>query len=143
MKYLFSKSSLAFYPEDSLSDYKYLPDDLVEISDDESAIYMFAQQPMGKVLGANKEGKPNWVDAPELSKEEKLEISQASLISLMTEATNQIGALQDIVDGFADSEATEEEKKSLASWKKYRANLNRVKSSEDWPSNVVWPQKPE
>lgn len=143
MKYLFSKSSLAFYPEDSLSDYKNLPDDLVEISDDESSIYMFAQQPMDKILGANKQGKPTWVDAPELSEEEQLEISQHSFNALMIEAANQVAVLQDIVDGFADTEATEEEKKLLASWKKYRANLNRVKSSEDWPSEVVWPQKPE
>ena len=143
MKYLFSKSSLAFYPEDSLSDYKNLPDDLVEITDQESAIYMFAQQPMDKVLGANKEGKPVWVDAPGLSKEEQLEIFQRSFNALMIEAANQVAVLQDIVDGFANTEATEEEKKLLASWKKYRANLNRVKSSEDWPSKVVWPQKPE
>lgn len=143
MKYLFSKSTLAFYPEDMLEEYKNLPDDLVEVSEEESAIYMFAQPPMGKVIGANKKGKPVWEDAAELSDDEQLMLSEASLNGLLNEASVQVGALQDIIDGYADTEATEKEKKSLASWKKYRANLSRVKSSEDWPKQVIWPDKPE
>lgn len=64
--YCFSPTTLDFYPRELLDIYRSagtLPNDVIEIEDD---IYtqFSAQPPAGKVRGADKKGKPVWLDVP-------------------------------------------------------------------------------
>lgn len=54
------------------------------------------------------------------------------------DATFAIGPLQDAVD--LDM-ATEEERKRLIAWKKYRVLVNRIETSTT--DNIVCPEKPD
>ncbi|WP_063657214.1 tail fiber assembly protein [Candidatus Arsenophonus triatominarum] len=74
------------------------------------------------------------VEAENLAKRYKLEgIKQQKLY----DATGEIAPLQDAID--LDM-ATEEEKKRLIAWKKYRVLVNRIETSTT--DNIVWPAKP-
>lgn len=64
--YCFSATTLSFYPAELLDVYTAagtLPDDLVDIDDDIYAQFA-AQPPAGKMRGADKKGKPEWVNVP-------------------------------------------------------------------------------
>ncbi len=64
--YYFSATTLSFYPAELLDVYAEagtLPADLVEIDDDAYAQFSDAQ-PTGKKRGADKKGKPVWVNVP-------------------------------------------------------------------------------
>ena len=75
----------------------------------------------------------------DVNKQHQYEINQASAkkIQLITEATAQIGYLQDAVDSQI---ATEQEIQLLAEWKKYRALVNRIDAQQ--APNIDWPSKP-
>ncbi|WP_180558455.1 tail fiber assembly protein [Arsenophonus endosymbiont of Apis mellifera] len=75
------------------------------------------------------------IEAENLAKRQRLEdIKQQKLF----DATFAIGPLQDAVD--LDI-ATEEEKKRLIAWKKYRVFVNRINTST--VDNIVWPVIPK
>ncbi|WGO84544.1 tail fiber assembly protein [Arsenophonus apicola] len=75
------------------------------------------------------------VDAENSAKRQRLEdIKQQKLY----DATREIAPLQDAID--LDM-ATEEEKKRLIAWKKYRVLVNRIDTSTE--DNIVWPEKPD
>lgn len=62
----FSAKTRGFYPAELLDIYKAagtLPDDLVDI-DEVSHRAFTGQPPAGKILGADEQGMPMWVDAP-------------------------------------------------------------------------------
>ncbi|CNH36565.1 tail fiber assembly protein [Yersinia kristensenii] len=64
--YCFSATTLSFYPKELLDVYAdagTLPSDLIEIGDDIYAQFA-AQPPAGKMRGADKKGKPVWVNVP-------------------------------------------------------------------------------
>ncbi|MCG7388739.1 tail fiber assembly protein [Pantoea sp. ACRSB] len=80
---------------------------------------------------------------PPLTDEEQAIIDKQNIESvsamkqrLIDEATLNISILQDAVDM---EMATDDEKASLSSWKKYRVLLNRVDASG---KNISWPSKP-
>ncbi|WP_313383136.1 tail fiber assembly protein [Pantoea sp.] len=80
---------------------------------------------------------------PPLTDEEQAIIDKQNIESvsamkqrLIDEATLNISILQDAVDM---EMATDDEKASLSSWKKYRVLLNRVDVSG---KNISWPSKP-
>ncbi|RKR02588.1 hypothetical protein C7446_2306 [Kushneria sinocarnis] len=63
----FSPSELSFLPDALLEAYRKagsLPDDLVSISDDQYREYALSSTPAGKVLSADSNGMPAWVDVP-------------------------------------------------------------------------------
>ena len=63
----YSEKTNAFYPTEMLSDYENagtLPDDLVQVTDDEWQTYGLGQPPAGKQRGADADGRPCWVDLP-------------------------------------------------------------------------------
>lgn len=65
--YLFSQTTLAFYPVLLLEDFKQagtLPDDVIGVSDDVRNTFN-ASPPAGKVLGTDDEGMPVWADKPQ------------------------------------------------------------------------------
>lgn len=136
--YFFSPSTVSFYPEAMLDDYRdagTLPDDLVSV---ESKVFaeFSGTPPDGKVRGVIK-GKPAWVDIPPLTYEEAVAAAEANKQYLLSEASEAIAPLQDAVD--LDM-ATPEEEALLKSWKKYRVLLNRVDTST--APDITWPVKP-
>ena len=137
--YYFSASNLGFYAG-GLKDSFYgpagaWPEDCVKLSDDEFIQYS-GQAPEGKVLAAQKKGKPTWADAPKPTKEELAERAKLMKIRLMTEAAAKIAPLQDAVD---ENISTEQENEQLSSWKKYRAFVNRVDVNSEF---IIWPEPP-
>lgn len=136
--YFFSPSTVSFYPEAMLDDYRdagTLPDDLVSV---ESKVFaeFSGTPPDGKVRGVLK-GKPAWVDIPPLTYEEAVAAAEADKQYLLSEASEAIAPLQDAVD--LDM-ATPEEEALLKAWKKYRVLLNRVDTST--APDITWPVKP-
>lgn len=136
--YFFSPSTVSFYPEVMLDDYRdagTLPDDLVSV---ESKVFaeFSGTPPDGKVRGVLK-GKPAWVDIPPLTYEEAVAAAEADKQYLLSEASEAIAPLQDAVD--LDM-ATPEEEALLKAWKKYRVLLNRVDTST--APDITWPVKP-
>ncbi|OCG63824.1 hypothetical protein A9G48_05030 [Gilliamella sp. wkB18] len=65
-------------------------------------------------------------------------VAAAQKKQLLSEATTQIDYLQDAID---TEIATDEEKTLYATWKKYRALLNRI--DVDAAPEIDWPEKPE
>lgn len=64
--YCFSATTLSFYPAELLDVYAdagTLPNDLIEIGNDIYSQFA-AQPPAGKMRGADKKGKPVWVNVP-------------------------------------------------------------------------------
>ena len=64
--YLFSRSTLAFYPDALRSNYEAagtLPKDVIEVSGEIRDTYN-GIPPTGKRLGINSDGMPTWVDIP-------------------------------------------------------------------------------
>lgn len=66
-----------------------------------------------------------------------VELAAAQKKQLLNEATAQIDYLQDAID---TEIATDEEKALYASWKKYRALLNRIDVNK--APKIDWPEKP-
>lgn len=129
MKY-FSASTMRFY-DDSIN--TFMPEDIVQISDDVHA-GIFLAQSQGLVIVAGKNGMPT-VSSPPLPTPEQLAIqAEQQKIQQRREADLEITWRQDAVD--ADI-ATNEEKIALAAWKKYRVLLMRVDTAAP-----VWPTAP-
>jgi len=138
----FSESTLSFYPSDLQNEYNtagYLPNDLVEITEEEACIYFCQSAPNGKKIGSNN-GSPVWVDLPEKTTDELIVEAQSKILTLLASATEKIAPLQDAVDlGIA----TTDEITALTAWKNYRVLVNRVSSQEGYPTDIDWPPMPE
>ncbi|PHM21971.1 tail fiber assembly protein [Xenorhabdus ehlersii] len=140
--YLFSCSTLSFYPVSLLAEYKTagtLPDDVIPVAD---AVFLeFSQSKSGKLRGADSYGMPCWVDIPPPpppTPEELRQQAEQQKSSLRQQADMAITPLQDAVD--LDM-ATDAEKSALTEWRKYRVLLNRVDCSA--APNIDWPKAPE
>lgn len=75
---------------------------------------------------------------PEVPRQDLVAQAEQQKANLISEASQTISILQDAVDL---EMATDDEKKQLTAWKKYRVLLNRVDTST--VPNVTWPLKPE
>lgn len=140
MKIYFSKNTIAFYAGSLKPEHEAAgtwPDDAVEMTNEEIALYQGQSAPAGKVLGVDKKGRPVWVDAPTATKEQLIEQADTRKQSLLSEVNNSIAPLQDAVD--LDM-ATPEEIALLKERRKYRVLLNRVDTS--LAPDIDWPQKP-
>lgn len=63
----FSPSELSFFFENMLTRYERagtLPDDLVAVDREDYEKFSLSSAPAGKMLGADKNGRPAWVDTP-------------------------------------------------------------------------------
>jgi hypothetical protein len=58
----------------------------------------------------------------------------------LAQATSAISPLQDAID---IGVATEAEHAMLLAWKRYRVAINRIDQQPGYPSNVVWPERPD
>ena len=118
---LFNKLNSGFYdPEEKVFYGENFPNDndLIEISNDDYVKFS-APPPRGHQVGIDENGKLKWIEI-----EGQIASNNADIIStLIANISIKIDPLQDAVDlGIA----TEDEKKELKKWKKYRVQLNRV-----------------
>ncbi|AYN25787.1 tail fiber assembly protein [Buttiauxella sp. 3AFRM03] len=135
--FYFSAFTLGFYHASLKEDYELagtFPEDVVQVSDKIVDGFMQAP-PEGKMLGADSQGNPAWVDVPPLTPGELAAIASRKKIVLLDEASEMIAPLRDASDGGYIDEA---DKPKLAAWKKYRYELTKVDTA-----NPVWPAKPE
>nr|CBA73042.1 phage tail assembly protein [Arsenophonus nasoniae] len=92
----------------------------------------------GKMLGADKNGAPIWIDIPPKTKNELIKEAENTKIELMQNAAAIITPLQDAIDL---NMATDEECKNLMEWKTYRVLLSRIDISI--APNIEWPKLPK
>lgn len=129
----------AFYPVSDKALYVNAgtwPDKYVEVSDSVYNEFM-NPPPEGKVIGADAEGYPIWIDAPPPSHEQQVASAESLRNVRISYATNKILPLQDAVDL---AMATEAESLQLTAWRKYRVLLTRVDTST--APDINWPQAP-
>ncbi|CAM4040391.1 tail fiber assembly protein [Xenorhabdus thuongxuanensis] len=140
--YLFSRSTLSFYPVALLADYQAagtLPDDVIPVADE--VFSEFSQSVAGKRKGVDSNGMPCWVNIPPPPPPTPAELQQQAEYQkrqLLSAATEKIDICQDAVD--LDM-ATDAEKSALTNWRKYRVLLNRVDCAT--APDIVWPEQPE
>ncbi|WP_340613548.1 tail fiber assembly protein [Xenorhabdus thailandensis] len=138
-KYLFSRSTLSFYPVSWLAEYNAagtLPDDVIPVADE--LVFEFSQSVAGKQRGVDTRGLPCWVDIPPPTQAELQQQAERQKQYLMSQAANSIAPLQYAVDL---NMATDTELSALTEWKKYTVLLNRVDCSA--APNIDWPKAPE
>ncbi|MDR5610609.1 MULTISPECIES: tail fiber assembly protein [unclassified Arsenophonus] len=99
--------------------------------------YALCTPPTGKMIGANENGDPVWLDIPPKTKSELVAEAENKRIELMQNASEIIAPLQDAIDLQI---ATEEEEQRLVAWKTYRILLNRVDISA--APEIDWPEVP-
>ncbi|EPE5151514.1 tail fiber assembly protein [Yersinia enterocolitica] len=136
MKAKFSPSLVAFIPENMIDDGSFgdnLPSDLIDVTDEELALYWKMNPPEGKKLGVIN-GLPGWVDLPPQTHEELVASAIAKKSQLKAVADSDIEWRQDAVD---DRSASDREIADLATWRKYRVALMRVDTSK--APNIEWP----
>lgn len=133
-KFYFSKSKASFYIGSTLKLYENagsLPEDLIEVTPETASEFMANAQP-GKIIGADAQGLPVWMDAPQLTPDEIQVEATAKKANLRSIADSEIAWRQDAVDAEI---ATDEESAALLEWKKYRVLLMRVDTeAPDWPT---------
>ncbi|WP_063658143.1 tail fiber assembly protein [Candidatus Arsenophonus triatominarum] len=112
------------------------PDDAVFISDEMAE--EFSQHPLEKYRVAGKNGLPEWRMYPPPTKEKLVARAESDKQQLLLDASKIIAPLQDAVDL---EMATEDEKKRLIAWKKYRVFVNRTDVST--APDIDWPKKPD
>ncbi|EEZ5205512.1 tail fiber assembly protein [Escherichia coli] len=95
------------------------------------------QFPEGKVLGANSEGYPEWIDAPDLTHNELVHLAKEKKARLREQADGEISWLQDAV---SENIATAEEISVLSEWRTYRVLLMRIDINQ--APDISWPAKP-
>lgn len=143
--WMFSKTTCWLYPVDGLAEYITagpLPNDLVPVTDAEYEALSYANNHDGKIITADKDGRPIAVNPPPpppLTDEQLTEFAANKREQLIAEATATIAPLQDAVDL---DDATATEIALLKKWKQYRVAVNRVADQPDYPREIDWPIKP-
>ncbi|MDU6434804.1 MAG: tail fiber assembly protein [Pantoea sp.] len=135
MTKFYSASTNGFYSEEMNGEA--IPDDSVEITDEEWESLLDGQS-QGKLITADKNGRPILKDYPAPTSEQLIEMAEVEKTKLLAIATVAINPLQDAADlGIA----TDEEAASLKAWKTYRVMVNRVDVSK--APEIIWPDSPE
>jgi hypothetical protein len=120
MKAQFSPSLLSFYPQNMIDDesYENLPDDLLEVTDEELLTFWEKPAPEGKQLGAI-EGRPAWVAIPVIIESLPVRLSKLSTIykadisalnesylsALVNDGINETAKLQVVRDQIVERKA--------------------------------------
>lgn len=133
-KYLFSPGTMGFYLSDVNTQ---IPEDAFEVTEEDYQKLVTGGETRQEVeLDAT--GKPVLGKPIETSPEQLRAIADAEKLRLLTNASVLMGPLQDAVDS---EEASDAEKSSLAAWKKYRIQLNRLDVSK--APDITWPEPPK
>lgn len=139
MSYGYSATTNTFYVIEEKDDFQAngtWPDDVTPITDEEWNIYRVQGQ-RGKVRGADAQGRPCWIDAPQLTPVQLTEIASWEKAARLEMAGKAIAPLQDADDLGV---ATAEEKALLLAWKKYRVLINRIDVAQG--DAIAWPEVP-
>ncbi|WP_447884007.1 tail fiber assembly protein [Serratia fonticola] len=140
MSYGYSATTNTFYVIEEKDDFQTngtWPNDVTPITDEEWNTYR-VQGLRGKVRGADAQGRPCWIDAPQLTLAQQIEIASWEKAARLEMASKAIAPLQDADDLRV---ATAEEKARLLAWKRYRVLINRV-DTESVP-DIDWPIPPD
>lgn len=89
MAFFYSATTGGFYEQD-LSVYESLPDDLVEITDDEHGVLLNGQS-AGKSIKAGADGKPYLVDPPPPTEEQQIRVYEKAAQAHMDAAAREHG----------------------------------------------------
>lgn len=140
-EYYFSASENTFYPSEMKTDYVAagsFPADAILV--DERAYTEFAagEPPDGKVRGANKKGKPVWLDIPLPTTEQLIGQAELHKQMLIAEANQKTQIWQ---TQLALGIITDEDKASLTEWMRYVQKVQAVDTST--APDIIWPEKPE
>jgi hypothetical protein len=128
----FSAKTIGFYPAELRESYELQgawPDDAVEVSEEEQAIYWCVCPPTGKVLGSLK-GHPAFVNPPALSPEESAVVERAWRDGELKGSDGVVARHRDQVEAGGTTTLTADQYKALQS---YRQALR------DWPENKEFP----
>ncbi|AZF92967.1 MAG: tail assembly chaperone [Phage NG54] len=139
MEFGFSAKALQFFIMDKRDDYEnngLWPDDIVAVNGDVMHEYA-GIPPEGKRLGADKKGKPVWVDIPPLTHEEHIEIAERKKQNLIAEVTQETEMLR---AKLALGRINDDEKALLNAWLDYLDELEAVDVST--APDINWPVKP-
>ncbi|MEM8074725.1 tail fiber assembly protein [Morganella morganii subsp. sibonii] len=135
----FSAKSLQFFMIDKKEDYEAAgiwPGDITEVNSDAVQTYA-AMPPEGKMLGADKKGKPVWVDTPPLTHAELVEQAEAQKRYLIAEVHTETEMLR---VKLALKRIKPDEEALLIAWLDYLDELEAVDVST--APDITWPVKP-
>ncbi|MDM2800800.1 tail fiber assembly protein [Citrobacter sp. Cpo109] len=138
--YLFSPSTLGFYPIDMKAEYLNkgsLPSDVIEVSDSVRNEYNFAP-PEGKQLSSSQ-NMPVWIDIPPATREELIAAAEQERQKLLAHAD---AVMLDWRTELMLGEISDTNRAKLSAWLAYK---NEVKSADvtTAPEHVNWPVPPE
>lgn len=136
--YLFSKTTLGFYPADDKQAYinvGTLPDDVIEVDDNVRNTYN-AQAPEGKKLDVDSDGMPVWTDLPAPTASELIAQANIKQTSLLTAAKNTISLWQsELLLGII----SDTDRAKLTAWIAY---IKAVQAIDTTKLPVIWPVQP-
>ncbi|MCZ3383899.1 tail fiber assembly protein [Kosakonia sp. SOY2] len=136
--YLFSKTTLAFYPLILLEDFKKsatLPDDAIPVSDDIRDTFN-ASPPAGKVLATDDAGMPVWGDKPQSA----LVLDAEFLRSMKIDAANTYMNNKQWPGKAALGRLKGDELAQYVRWLDYLDSLYAVDTST--APGIAWPSLP-
>ncbi|VAL08702.1 tail assembly chaperone gp38 [Enterobacter hormaechei] len=140
MNYIFSAKSNAFYPVSMQADYEEAgswPSDGIEVSDDDFNLYS-GYPPEGKILSADKNGLPVWVDKPAPSKEQLIAEAESTRELNISTALQSISLLQLKLQ--AGRKLTDAQSAQVNSVLDYVDALEAVDTSK--APDITWPVGP-
>ncbi|EMQ4813975.1 tail assembly chaperone [Citrobacter freundii] len=139
--YLFSRSTLAFYPDVLRNNYEAagtLPEDVIEVSGDIRDTYN-GKPPTGKRLGINSDGMPIWVDIPVPTKEVLIQNAENERQRLLKHAD---AVMLDWRTELLLGEISDANRDKLSAWMAYKNEVKSADVTTD-PERVNWPVPPE
>ncbi|EDS7419640.1 tail fiber assembly protein [Salmonella enterica subsp. houtenae] len=138
--YLFSPSTLGFYPIEMKAEYLNkgsLPSDVIEVSDSVRNEYNFAP-PEGKQLSSSQ-NMPVWIDIPPATHEELIAAAERERQQLLTHAD---ATMLDWRTELMLGEISDANRAKLSSWLAYKNEVKSADVTTD-PERVNWPVPPE
>lgn len=140
-EYYFSASANAFFPSVMKDDYiaaGSFPEDAILVNEHVYNEFAADDPPEGKMRGANKKGKPVWLDIPLPTPEQLIEQSELYKRMLIAEANQQTQLWQ---TQLALGIITDEDRIILTKWMLYVQKVQAVDTSA--APDIIWPEKPE
>ncbi|ENB6165421.1 tail fiber assembly protein [Escherichia coli] len=114
------------------------PENGVDVDDETMAIYT-SVAPKGKILGADKDGNPTWLDIPPPNHEELIRIAENEQKRLLTHAD---AVMLDWRTELMLGEISDANKAKLSAWMAYKNEVKAIDATTA-PEHVNWPVPPD
>ncbi|MCC8232190.1 tail fiber assembly protein [Enterobacter mori] len=137
MTQYFSPTALGFFVEGVN---EVIPEDVVIVSDDVYQEFTSVAWPEGKVIGADDDGQPGWVDAPPLTREQEIIEANAQKQSLIDQTNAYINRKQ-WPGKAAIGRLKGDELEQYNEWLDYLDALEAVDTST--APDISWPYSPD